>query len=66
MYIPFSVSLLVDDLEVPEVSEENDVVDTDFFWEKIELQLLARGLVKGYFSSIFLTLISKKRLRITF
>ena len=32
---------------MPVVSAENDVVDMDLFWEKMEFSLIARGLLKG-------------------
>ena len=38
---------VVDDLEVPAPSEENDAVDLELFWEKMEHSLIARGLIKG-------------------
>ena len=38
---------VVDDLEVPVPSEENDVVDLELFWEKMEYSLIFRGLIKG-------------------
>ena len=38
---------LVDDMEVPVPSEENDVVDLELFWEKMEHSLIVRGLIKG-------------------
>jgi len=37
----------VDDLQVPLASEENDVVDMDLFWNKMETSLLERGLTRG-------------------
>ena len=44
----FAVTLpIVDDLEVPLPSEENDVVDMDLFWDKMETSLVERGLAKG-------------------
>ena len=44
----FNVTLpIVDDLEVPMPSEENDVVDIDSFWNKMETSLVERGLAKG-------------------
>lgn len=44
----FNVTLpTVDDLEVPMPSEENDVVDIDSFWNKMETSLVERGLAKG-------------------
>jgi len=43
-YCSFDV---VDDLEVPVPSEENDVVDLELFWEKMEHSLIVRGLIKG-------------------
>ena len=44
----FDVTLpTVDDLEVPLPSEENDVVDMDSFWDKMETSLVERGLAKG-------------------
>lgn len=44
----FNVTLpTVDDLEVPLPSEQNDVVDMDSFWNKMETSLLERGLAKG-------------------
>lgn len=38
---------LVDDLEVPVPSEENDVVHLELFWEKMENSLIVRGLITG-------------------
>ena len=43
-YCSFDV---VDDLEVPVPSEENDAVDLELFWEQMEHSLIARGLIKG-------------------
>ena len=37
----------VDDMEVPVPSEENDVVDLELFWEKMEHSLIVRGLITG-------------------
>lgn len=53
MYGILSLSYAVDDLEVPIVSEEHDIVDMDLFWEQMELSLIARGLVKGSSLSCF-------------
>ena len=43
-YCSFDV---VDDLEVPVPSEENDAVDLELFWEQMEHSLIVRGLIKG-------------------
>ena len=32
---------------MPEATEENDVVDMDLFWERMELSQIARGILKG-------------------
>ena len=39
--------LSVDDLEVPDLTDENDVVDIEAFWRQIELSIIARGLIRG-------------------
>ena len=48
---------LVDDLKVPSASEENDTVDTEDFWTNVLLSIIARGLLKGTFNSITLTIV---------
>ena len=43
---------VVDDLEVPVPSKENDSVDLELFWENLENSLIAR-LIKGVQSCLF-------------
>lgn len=39
--------LSVSELEVPPCEEAYDVVNADNFWDGIELEILARGILRG-------------------
>ena len=43
----FKYCFLVDDIEVPSISEEHDTVDADVFWTKVRLTQIGRGFLRG-------------------
>jgi len=51
----------VDDLEVPDLREENETVDVTAFWRQVQLSILARGLLRGTIIGVLNYCTSRKR-----